>query len=118
MPEQTAVHRPVAALTVDGVRVAFGIASGRTVACWASSSAVATGIRRGLGEVLVGELASPRRHRDEGGHAGIRPVCLVRLANAGARARSTAATACRAQSADALLGALEQAWDDGAARAA
>ena len=35
------------------------------------------GIRRGLGEVVVGELASPRRHRDEGRHARTRPLGLV-----------------------------------------
>ena len=44
------------------------------------------GIRRGLREVLVGELASPRRHGDEGRHAGTRPLGLVRVANAGAGA--------------------------------
>ncbi len=39
-------------------------------------------IRRGLGEVVVGELALPRRHCDEGSHARIRPTCLVRVPNA------------------------------------
>ena len=44
------------------------------------------GIRRRLREVFVGELASPRRHRDEGCHAGARTLGLVRVANGGAGA--------------------------------
>src|SRR5436305_804830 len=44
------------------------------------------GIRRGLGEVFVGEFASPRRHCDEGRHAGTPPLGLVRVAHAGAGA--------------------------------
>jgi hypothetical protein len=39
------------------------------------------GIRRSLSKVLVGELASPRRHRDEGRHAGAPALVLVRVAN-------------------------------------
>ena len=43
-------------------------------------------IRRGLSEVVVGELALPRRHCDEGRHAGTRPLGLVHIPKAGAGA--------------------------------